>query len=118
MNTPANNVDEYLSNLPMWQRDKLSMFRNLVHEVAPETTEDIKWAVPVFFIGGKMVFAMSAFKAHVKYNFILNGALLDDVDGLFNNGLESKKNRSIDLQENETIDKNKLRALISQAIKR
>jgi len=58
---------------------------------------------------------MSSFKAHTKYNFILNGALLDDKDELFNNGLESKKSRAIDLREDERIDETKLESLIMQA---
>lgn len=59
---------------------------------------------------------MSAFKEHTKYNFIQNGALIDDSDELFNNGLESKKSRGIDLRENQAIDETKLEALIVQAV--
>jgi hypothetical protein len=72
--------------------------------------------VPVFVLGTKIAFAMSSFKTHTKYNFISNGALLKDSKGLFNNGLESKKSRGIDLQEGQTIDKSALEELIRQAI--
>lgn len=88
------------------------MFRKLIHESYPTITEDWKWNVPVFLINGKLYFAMSAFKAHTKYNFILNGALIDDSNKLFNNGFESKKARSIDLREGQTINVAALRALI------
>jgi hypothetical protein len=76
--------------------------------------EEIKWGVPVFLLDKKMMFAMSGFKQHTKYNFIQNGALLDD-DKLFNNGLESKKSRSIDLREGEVIDAAKLSQLVERA---
>ncbi|MEI7674632.1 MAG: hypothetical protein WCI60_02755, partial [bacterium] len=63
----------------------------------------------------KMLFAMSSFKAHTKYNFIQNGALLNDNDKLFNNGFESKKARGIDLREKEKINEVKLEELIKVA---
>lgn len=112
MQNSPNNVDVYLSELPDWQADNLILFRKLVHHVYPNIKEEIKWGVPVFLLNGKMIFAMSSFKAHTKFNFILNGALLEDKNKLFNNGFESKKSRGIDLKENETIDKNKLEELI------
>lgn len=58
---------------------------------------------------------MSAYKSHTKYNFIQNGALLDDRDKLFNNGFDSKKSRSIDLREAEQLDSTNLEDLIKQA---
>lgn len=116
MHGNATNTDEYLQGLPDWQQTNLTLFRELVHKVSPDITEEIKWGVPVFILGKKIAFAMSSFKAHTKYNFIANGALLTDSKNLFNNGMESKKSRSIDLQEGQTIDKNGLEDLIKQAI--
>ena len=109
-------IESYLTSLPDWQRANLTLFRRLVHEVAPEVTEDFKWNVPVFVLGGKMAFAMSAFKAHTKYNFMKNGALLDDPDKLFNNGFDSKTSRGVDLREGETISEPKLKALIEASV--
>jgi hypothetical protein len=109
-------IDTYLQSLPDWQKQNLELFRKLVHEVAPTVSEDWKWNVPVFLVGGKMYFAMSAFKEHTKYNFILNGALIDDPAGLFNNGLDSKKSRGIDLREGESISQADLKTLISTSL--
>lgn len=109
-------TDEYLQDLPYWQQANLKLFRELVHAVSPDITEEIKWGVPVFIFKKKILFAMASFKAHTKYNFMSNGAILDDSKSLFNNGLESKKSRAIDLAEGQTIDKNDLAALIQQAI--
>lgn len=115
MQNSSNDVDEYLQQLPDWQKTNLRIFRDLVHKVFPEISEAIKWGVPVFLLDQKMLFAMSAFKDHTKYNFIQNGALLDDKDTLFNNGFASKKSRAIDLKESEQIDNTKLEQLIRQA---
>jgi hypothetical protein len=116
MHGNAANTDEYLQALPEWQRANLALFRDLIHKASPDITEEIKWGVPVFMLGKKMAFATSSFKAHTKYNFISNGAMLSDSKGLFNNGLESKKSRGIDLQEDQTVDKAALEDLIKQAI--
>jgi hypothetical protein len=111
-----DKIDHYLDTLPEWQKTNLVLFRKAIHEVNPAITEDWKWNVPVFFLGGKMYFAMSAFKAHTKYNFILNGALVDDPNKLFNNGFDAKNSRSIDLREGETIDIADLKSLIASSI--
>jgi hypothetical protein len=115
MQNSSSNVDEYLKKIPEWQSSNLKLFRKLVHKSYPNITEEIKWGVPVFLVNSKILFAMSSFKAHTKYNFIQNGALLEDSHKLFNNGFDSKKSRGIDLKENETIDEMKLEALIRLA---
>ncbi|MDB5165853.1 MAG: hypothetical protein JWM00_743 [Candidatus Saccharibacteria bacterium] len=109
-------IDEYLDSLPEWQKNNLVRFRQAIHYTVPEIQEDWKWNVPVFLVEGKVFFAMSAFKAHTKYNFILNGALIDDPHKLFNNGLDSKKSRGIDLHEGETIDEQNLKKLIQASV--
>jgi len=111
-----NKINEYVNSLPDWKKNNLEMFRKLIHEVDPSVVEAWKWNVPVFIIGGKTYFAMSAFKEHTKYNFMLNGALLDDPNKLFNNGLEAKKSRNIDLREGESIDESSLRMLIKSSV--
>ncbi len=111
-----DKTKSYLNSLPTWQKTNLELFRNLVLEVAPGTIEDWKWNVPVFVIDGKTFFAMSAFKAHTKFNFMQNGAILDDPKKLFNNGMESKKSRGIDLREGETINEVDLKELLRASI--
>jgi hypothetical protein len=111
-----NKTDEYLASLPEWQNGNLALFRSLIHEVAPSVTEDFKWNVPVFLINGKAIFAMAAFKSHTKYNFMANGALIDDSKKLFNNGFDSKKSRGIDLQEGQKIMKEDLKLLIEMSV--
>ncbi len=116
MNGNVAGVDEYLAGLPEWQADALSKFRELIHELSDEISEEIKWGVPAFIYKSKVLFTMAAFKSHVKYNFILNGAILEDPHGLFNNGLESAKSRGIDLTEGQESDKNRLSDLVQEAI--
>lgn len=109
-------IDDYLRSLPEWQKNNLELFRKLVHEVEPSIIEDWKWDVPVFLLNGKMYFAMSAFKEYTKYNFMINGSLLDDPNKLFNNGIDSKKSRGIDVREDQVIDSINLKSLIRSSI--
>lgn len=115
MKNSATTTDEYLQNLPGWQKANLELFREVIHDTYPDISEEIKWGVPTFITNKVILFAMSSFKAHTKFNFIHNGALLSDTDHLFNNGLESKKSRAIDLREGETVDRDKLAKLVQQA---
>ena len=113
MYSDATTTEEYLADLPAWQAEYLEEFRQAIHASANEVDEVIKWGTPVFMYKSKMVFAMSAFKHHVKYNFFYNGAQLSDPDKLFNNGFTAKKSRAIDRAEGQEVDSDKLRTLVA-----
>ncbi len=89
-------------------------FRQLIHEVDPQITEEWKWSTPVFSHNG-LVVALGSMSDHVKLNFF-QGAALTDVNNLFNAGLESKKTRAIDLKQNDTINEEALKALLTLAV--
>ncbi|WKZ30342.1 MAG: DUF1801 domain-containing protein [Candidatus Dojkabacteria bacterium] len=108
-------IDSYIQSLPSWQQDNLKLFRKVLHNAMPDIVEDWKWAVPVFLIKKKVLFAMSAFKAHTKFNFFV-GSIISDQHKLFNGGLDSKKHRSIDLHEGEKVNEQKLIDLVHEAI--
>jgi hypothetical protein len=113
--TRSSKVDDYIAQQPAWQQKNLTQFRDAIHKAYPEIIEEIKWNVPVFMVKNKMVFAMSAFKQHTKYNFIANGAVLPD-GSLFNNGFDSKTARAIDLREGEIVDLGALSKIINDSI--
>jgi hypothetical protein len=107
-------IDAFVAALPEWQRENLTRFRDAVHRVAPAAEEGWKWDVPVFLLNKRLVCAMSGFAKHTKYNFF-EGAALADPDGLFNSGLDSKKSRSINLAEGDTLQAGQLDRLIGEA---
>ncbi len=107
-------IDAYIAAATPWQRDNFVRFRAAVHRVAPSAEEGWKWDVPVFLAKGRLVCSMASFAKHTKYNFF-NGAALADPAGLFNSGLESKKSRSLNLAEGESVDGTKLDDLIGEA---
>jgi hypothetical protein len=116
MGDSVKDTDEYLKTIPDWQAKNLVMFRKLVHAASPHISEEIKWGVPVFMCKGKILLSMGSFKEYSKFNFNLNGAELNDRHGLFNNGLESKRSRSIDQRQGQTLDEAALADLIKQSI--
>lgn len=106
-------VDTYISSKPEWQQANLLLFRHAISRSGVPATETIKWNVPVFVVDGKALFAMSAFVAHTKYNFFTGASLRNQ--SLFNNGLDSKQSRGIDLRKGETIDELALLDTIREA---
>lgn len=108
-------IDKYISSLPEWKRKNLEMFRRLLHSNVPNLGEDWKWDVPVFTNDGKLFSAMSSFTNHTKFNFT-NGAVTEDKHSLFNSGLDSKKHRSINMEEGDTINEEHLKELIKATI--
>jgi hypothetical protein len=73
-------VDEYVDSLEGWQREVVSRLRDLIREAAPEATEAIKWAQPVYEDHGPFCY-IKAFKNHVNFGF-WRGADLPDPEGL------------------------------------
>jgi hypothetical protein len=74
--TKPETVDEYIAGLEDWQAEVISSLRALVHEAAPEATESIKWAQPVYDDHGPLVY-MKAFKNHVNFGFWRGSELPD-----------------------------------------
>ena len=108
------DVSAYIAKQPDWQQASMKLFREAVHTACPTTDEAIKWGVPVFIFEGKNVLAMSCFKQHTKYNFFMIDKISLNNTQLFNNGLDSKAARSIDLFEGDAVDQNQLTGLLDE----
>ena len=111
---PSQRISDYIAGLNDWRGEMLARLRKLVHEAAPEITEEWKWDTPVWSQKGNVV-AGGVFKDHIKLNFF-KGASLEDPQGLFNAGLEAKATRAIDFNEGNQIDESALKDLIRAAV--
>lgn len=109
----SSKINEYIESFGDWRGDRLKELRQLINETAPELTEDFKWSVPVWTHNG-LVCAISAFKDHVKINF-LKGAFLDVPQSRFNSGLDSKMHRSVNFSKDDKLNKEALKELIQKA---
>lgn len=59
-------VDEYILNLPQASRIKFEQLRQLLKEVAPNATENLKWGKPILETE-TILFAFSCHKAHLSF---------------------------------------------------
>lgn len=113
--TASQQIDEKINALQDWRGELYAQLRHMIGEAQPQLTESWKWETAVW-VGKSNICALAAFKDHVKLNFFV-GAALDDPHGLFNSGLDSKKQRSIDFPQGSSIDTEGIRALVEEAVK-
>lgn len=71
-------IDEYIARQADFARPILEHLRRLVHEAAPEAEETIKWGMPHFTVGGRILSGMGAFKAHVTFGLGMGKEVLGE----------------------------------------
>lgn len=62
-------IDVYIDKAAPFARPILEKVRERVHAVLPEAEETLKWSMPAYTIGGKIVLITASFKAHAALNF-------------------------------------------------
>lgn len=77
-NSPAQDVETYLANVPEPVRSTLEKIRDIIRSVAPaESTEALNYGIPSFRYKGALV-GYGAFKAHCSF-FPMSAALIDSM---------------------------------------
>lgn len=62
-------IDAYIAKAQPFARPILEKLRERVHAVLPAVEETMKWSMPAYTVGGKIVLITAAFKAHTALNF-------------------------------------------------
>jgi uncharacterized protein YdeI (YjbR/CyaY-like superfamily) len=62
-------IDAYIAKAAPFARPILEKVRERVHLVLPDVEEAMKWSMPAYTLGGKIVAITAAFKAHAALNF-------------------------------------------------
>ncbi len=62
-------VDAYIAKSSGFAQPILRHLRKLVHEACPDVEETLKWSMPSFLHGGKILAGMAAFKEHCTFGF-------------------------------------------------
>jgi uncharacterized protein YdeI (YjbR/CyaY-like superfamily) len=62
-------IDAYIAKAQPFAQPILQHIRARVHAVLPDAEEAIKWRMPAYMVGGKLVLITAAFKAHAALNF-------------------------------------------------
>jgi hypothetical protein len=103
-----------------WREERLSRIRHLIEEAVPDVVEEAKWkkaatpeGVPTWSHQG-IICTGETYKDKVKLTFA-KGASLEDPAGLFNSSLDGNTRRAIDIHENEELDEEAFKALVSEA---
>ena len=108
-------VDDYISELPGWQRDICQRLRHLVHAADPEVAETIKRTVQPYFVLHGNVCALLAAKDHVNL-FLYDGGIVPDPEGIITGGHDNKTARTISFRQGEKINVRALAAILRQII--
>lgn len=104
-----------------WRVDRVDEIRSLIKQAEPDVVEEIKWrkpsnpdGVPTFSLDG-IICTVEMYKDKVKMTFA-KGASISDPDHLFNASLDASVRRAIDLRENDELDPDAFKKLISEAV--
>jgi uncharacterized protein YdeI (YjbR/CyaY-like superfamily) len=62
-------IDAYIAKAQPFAKLILEKVRERVHTTLPEVEEAIKWSMPAYTLGGKILLITAAFKAHAALNF-------------------------------------------------
>ena len=62
-------IDSYIERQANFARPILEHLRAAVHAACPDVEEAIKWGMPHFLYGGRILAGMAAFKAHATFGF-------------------------------------------------
>jgi hypothetical protein len=112
---PSERIDQLIAGLTDWRGKTLAGIRKTILEADKEIIEEWKWmGSPVWSRDG-IIAVGNAHKDKVKLTFS-HGASLPDPDKLFNNGLDGKVWRAIDLYEADKVNARALKTLVRAAI--
>lgn len=73
-------VDEYVAGLEDWKAEIVEGVRKVILKAAPEATEVVKWAQPVYESNGPFAY-IKAFKNYVNFGF-WRGIDIPDPEGI------------------------------------
>jgi hypothetical protein len=105
-------VEAYILSLEPWQAEIARKLRALIKEAAPEASESIKWAQPVYELEGPFAY-IKAFKNAVNFGF-WRGAELEDPQGVLQG--TGEKMRHVKLGKADPVDAKLLARFVHQAV--
>jgi hypothetical protein len=106
----GTSVDAFVAGLAPWQREIVAALRDIVTRAAPQINVAIKWAQPVFDLGGPVAYIKPASK-HVTLGF-WRGAELADPKGLLEGGDRMK---NLKVSDAKAIDVAAVTAFVKEA---
>jgi hypothetical protein len=112
---PSALIDKEIARHPDWRGQTMAEIRRLIRQTVPDVTEELKWMGTPTWSHDGILCICNAFKDMVKVTFI-NGAKLQDVDGVFNAELGGNKWRAIKLFQGDKVNTGGLKKLLLAAV--
>ncbi|MBC5766354.1 YdeI/OmpD-associated family protein [Ramlibacter albus] len=81
MPTEDPRIDAYIAKSADFAQPILTHLRGVVHAACPDVVETVKWGMPSFTYGGKILAHMAAFKAHCAFGFWQGAAVTGEREG-------------------------------------
>lgn len=108
--TREARIDAYVAKAQPFARPILEKVRERVHAVLPDVEEAMKWSMPAYMVGGKLVLITAAFKAHTALNFWRGQELGGSEEGAEAMGQFGKIKSLADLPPDAELDRLILKA--------
>jgi len=104
------HINDFIENLPPWQKAVCTRVRQLIHEAEPEIEETIKRGNRPYFVLNGNVCAFQATKDHV--NVFIYDPIAPDPEHIINQGHENQTARSIQIYQEDTLNEDAFKDLI------
>jgi uncharacterized protein YdeI (YjbR/CyaY-like superfamily) len=98
-------IDAYIARAQPFARPILETVRERVHAVVPDAEEAVKWSMPAYTVGGKILLITAAFKAHAALNFWRGQDLRGDESNAEAMGQFGKLKSEADLPPRAELDR-------------
>ena len=112
---PSELIDKEIADHPDWRGQRMAEIRRIIRATVPDVTEEWKWMGTPTWSHNGILCICNAFKDMVKVTFI-NGAMLRDVDGVFNAELGGNKWRAIKIFQGDKVNASGLKKLLLSAV--
>lgn len=112
---PSDFIDKEIADHPDWRGKTMAEVRRIIRETVPDVTEEWKWMGTPTWSRNGILCICNAFKEMVKVTF-MNGAKLEDKDGVFNAELDGNKWRAIKFFQGDKVNASGLRKLLLAAV--
>lgn len=77
MGTRDPRIDAYVASSAEFARPILTHLREAVHDACPDVEETMKWSMPHFTYGKRMLCGMASFKQHCTFGFWNGGRIVE-----------------------------------------
>jgi hypothetical protein len=108
-------IDTFLAKQPVPLRAILEALRKLIEQTAPSAEPSIKWGMPFFTVGGKMMCALGATKSHVTLVLVGPPGRFPDPEGRLEG--KGKGGRHLKVRSLDELPKEQVRKWLRIAIK-